>query len=59
MQVRDGFAGVGAVVDDEAEATGEIEFFCNDAGGDDKVPERFGVGRVAFGGARDDAFRDD
>lgn len=51
MEVGDGFAGVGAVVDDEAEAAGEVEFFGDDAGGDEEVAELGFVGGRGFADA--------
>lgn len=59
MEVRDGFAGVRAVVHHEAEAFGEVEFFCDDACDKEKVPEGGLVGGGGFGDARDQPFRDD
>ena len=59
MQVRDGFSGVGAVVDHEPEAAGEVEFFCDEAGGEEQVAED---SLVCGGGclyARNKFFRND
>ena len=49
----DGFAGVRAAVDDEAEAIGEAEFFCDDTGGHDQVPEDRLIGSSGLADARD------
>jgi len=59
VQVRHGFAGVGAVVDDEAEACAEPEFLREQAGGDDQVAERGFIGSGGLLGARDEALGDD
>jgi hypothetical protein len=53
MDVGDGFAGVRAAVDDEAEAIGEAEFFCDDTGGHDQVPEDRLIGSSGLADARD------
>ena len=59
VEVGDAFAGVGAVVDDKTEAALEVEFFRDDAGGDEEVAECVLVGGRGFADARDDFFRDD
>lgn len=59
MEVRDGFAGVGSVIDHETEAAGQLEFFGDRAGGEEEVAED---GLLVGGGvadAGDDGFRDD
>ncbi len=59
VQVGDGFAGVGAVVDHEAVAAGELEFLRELAGDDEEVTELRFIGRRGFADARDGLFRDD
>ena len=59
MEVRDAFAGVGAVVDDEAVAAGEVELFGDDAGGHEEVAQLGFVGGRGFTDARDKFFGDD
>lgn len=59
VEVGDGFAAVGAVVDHDAVTGGEVELTGHRAGGEQEVAkERLVIGR---GGAdaRDDLFRDD
>lgn len=57
--MRDGFAAVGTVVDHKAEAFGEAQFLCQDAGGEQQVAERSLVGGRGFADARNEFFRDD
>lgn len=57
--MRDGFARVGAVVDDDAKAGGEVEFSRDPAGGGEQVAEQRFVAGGGFGDARDELFRDD
>jgi hypothetical protein len=59
VEVRDAFAGVGAVVDDEAEAAGEVEFFRDDSGGDEEMAELGFVGWRGFADAGDECLWDD
>ena len=59
MEVGDGFTGVGAVVDYQAEATGEVEFFGDHARCHEEVAEEGGVGWRGVGCARDDALGHD
>ena len=59
MQVRDGFAGMRPVVDDEAKTMGELEFFRDLPGDEQEVSED---GLVVGGGladARNDFLRHD
>jgi hypothetical protein len=59
VKVGDGFAGVGAVVDDETKTAGELELFGDRAGGDQEVTED---GLLVGGGvadAGDDGLGDD
>ena len=59
MEMRDGLAGVRAVVDHEAEAVGELELFREELGNVEEMTEdRLVVGR-RFAGARNEFFRDD
>lgn len=53
MEVRDGFAGVGAVVHDEAVAVGELESFRHGAGDEQEVAEEGLVGVGGLANARD------
>lgn len=57
--MRNAFAGVGAVVDDEAEAAFEVEFFGDDSGGDEEMAELGFVGGRGFADARNHFFRND
>jgi hypothetical protein len=59
VEVRDTFAGVGAVVDDEAVTAGEVEFFGYDSGRDEEVAELGLVGGRGFADAGDEFFGDD
>lgn len=59
MDVRDGFAGVGAAVDDEAEAIGEAEFFCDGAGGHDEMTEDRLIGGGGIADPGDQLLRND
>jgi hypothetical protein len=53
MDMRNRFAGIGAAVDDEAEAIGESKFFCDDAGGHDQVSKDRLIRRDGVANARD------
>jgi hypothetical protein len=55
----DGFASVGAVVDDEAEAARELKFLGDQAGGEQEVAEGGLVVGRGFADAGDDGFGDD
>ncbi len=59
MQVRDRLARVRAVVDHEAEAVGELEFFCDQLGDVDEVAEDVFVVRSRLGHARNGPLRND
>ena len=59
MEVGDGFAGEGAVVDDEAEAFGEAELFRHEVGDVEEVAKHGFIGGGGFGDARDGALGDD
>ena len=59
VQVRDGFAGVRAVVDHEAKAAGELEFFSDYAGGEEQVAEHGFIGGRGVTDAGDYVFRND
>ena len=59
MQVRDALAGVRAVVHDEAEPFGELEFFGDRAGGEQEMAEEGLVGGVGLADAWDGLLRDD
>ena len=59
VEVRHGFAGVGAVVDHEAEAVVELEFFRDLAGDEEQVAEDRLIFRGGFADARDRFFGDD
>ena len=59
VKVRDGLAGVRAVVDDDAEAVREVEFLRDDPGGHEKVAEEGLVFGCGFADARYQFFRDD
>ena len=59
VEVRHGFAGVAAMVDDQAEAVGELEFSGDGAGDEEKMAKDalIGVGGIAH--ARYQFFGDD
>ena len=60
MKVRDGFAGVGAIVDDKAEAGFAEAEFAGDFGGfEQKMAERFFILRLCGGNVGDWLLRDD
>ena len=59
MEVRNGFTAVGAVVDDETKAAGEVEFPGENAGGEKEVAEERLVGGDGFANARNGLLRDD
>ena len=60
VQVRDGFAAVAAVIDDEAEAAfGDALLGGDGRGSDQEAAEQVGVIFVGSGDARDDFFRND
>ncbi len=52
MEVGDGFAGVGTVIDDEAKPMGEVEFLRDGAGDEEEVTEDRLVRRRGFADAR-------
>ena len=58
VEMGDGFAGMRAVVHDEAEAFREVELFCNLAGDEQQVSEGGLIGGSGLGHARDQFFRD-
>ena len=57
--MRDGFAAVGAVVDHEAKAAGEVEFLGENAGGEKEVAEERLVGGGGFTHAGNEFFWND
>lgn len=57
--MRNGFATIGTLVHDEAEAVGKVEFFRESAGGEEQVAEEGLVGESGFADARDKFFRND
>lgn len=59
VEVGDGFAGVGAIVNHDAKAGGEVEFLRNHAGNDEEVAEDGLVFGGGFADARYQFFRDD
>ena len=59
VEVRNGFAGVGAVVNHEAEAGGKVEFFCDDVRDREQVAEDGFVGGRGCGEAWNQLFGDD
>ena len=59
VEMGDGLAGIGSVVDHEAEAFGEIELFRDDAGREDQVAECDLIVGSRGLDARDDFFRND
>lgn len=59
MQVGHGLAGVGAVVDHQAEAALKVEFFRDRAGGEQEVSQHGLVVWSGFADAGDHGFRDD
>jgi len=59
VNVRNGFAGVGAAVDDEAEAVGEAEFFCDGTGGHNEIAEDRFIRGSRVADARDQLFWND
>ena len=59
VKMRDGLARVRAVVDHDAEASGEVEFLRDGAGGEEEVAEDGFVGRGGFADARYQLFGDD
>ena len=59
VQVRDGLAGVGAVVHDKAVAFGELEFFGDGSGNEEKMAEDGLVDGGRLAEARDRLLRDD
>ena len=59
MEMRDGFAAVGAVVDHEAKAAGEVEFLGENAGGEKEVAEKRLVGGGGFTHAGTEFFWND
>ena len=59
MEVRDGLSAKRAVIHDQAEALGELEFFREDAGGQEQVAEHRLIGGGGFADAGDQFFRDD
>ena len=59
MEMRDGFAAVGAVVDHEAKAAGEVEFLGENAGGEKEVAEERLVGGGGFTHAGNEFFWND
>jgi hypothetical protein len=59
VKVGDGFAGVGAVVDDEAKTAGELELFGDLAGGEEEVSENgLMIGRGVADAGDDDLWDD-
>ena len=59
MEVGDGFAAVGAVVEDKAEAVIEVEVGGDFGGGEEEVADEGLVGGGGFGEAGDGFFGDD
>lgn len=59
MQVRHGFAGVRAVVDDQTEALGELKLRRDPSGHEQQMPEHRLVLSPGFGDAGDGLFGDD
>ena len=59
VEVGDGFAGVGTVVDHKAEAGGEMEFLCDEMRDVEQVAEHGLVGGGGFRNSRNQFFRDD
>ena len=59
MQVRDRFAGVRTVVDDETKAFGKVQFFRDRSGDEKQVPEYGLVAWIRRADASDDVFRHD
>jgi hypothetical protein len=59
VEMRDGFAAVGAVVDHEAKAAGEVEFLGENAGGEQEVAEKRLVGGGGFTHAGNEFFWND
>jgi len=59
VQVGNAFAGIGAVVDDEAEAAGELKFFGDGAGREEQEAENRFVGGRRFAYTRNYDFGDD
>ena len=59
MEMRDGFAAVGAVVDHEAKAAGEFEFLGENAGCEQQVAEERLVGGRGFTHAGNEFFWND
>jgi hypothetical protein len=59
VEVGNGFTAVGAVVDDETKAAGEVEFPGENAGGEKEVAEERLVGGDGFANARNGLLRDD
>ena len=59
MEVRHGFAGVRAVVHDEAEAARELQLLRHHAGGEEEVAEHGLLIRLSFADAGNDDLRDD
>ena len=59
VEVRNGFTSVGAVVDDETKAAGEVEFPGENAGSEKQVAEERLIGGGGFADAGNKFFRDD
>ena len=60
MQMRDGFAGIRAIIEYEAEACrGEPEFFGDRGGLEEQMTEDLVIFGLGFGDARDRLFRND
>ena len=58
VKVGDGLGGVGPIVDDQAKAFFEVQFFCHSDGGEKQVSERRLIGGRSVGNARDGFFWD-
>ena len=59
MQVGDGFAGIGAIIEDEAESVFEAELFGDFGGFEEQMSEDGVVGGLGFSDARDGLLRHD
>jgi hypothetical protein len=58
VEMRNAFAGIGAVVDDEAEALHQAEFLGDDAADDNKMADQRFVGSGGIADPRNLLFRD-